>query len=220
MKEKWPFYETAKDTAGIKDFPAELALDLFHKQVSWDKAMDLLYKYYIKNDLITEAIRVAKAYDLDYPEQTFTTGEIARLYVKIGDYKDALFYYKKAFRKNSNIELARKIVITLLQLDNPEESRYYLDYITAKDPNDKTSISLRKMINGVLAARIKLLNDPGDLFSNNILANYYLFTGNLGMAKKFINQAMNINKCDKETLILAADYHNKIREQDSKKSNP
>jgi tetratricopeptide (TPR) repeat protein len=139
------------------------------------------------------------------------------LYVKIGNFEDALFYYKKAFRKNSNIELARKIVVNLLQLDRPEESRYYLNYIVEKDPFDKTSIGIQKMINGVLAARIKLMNDPWDIFSNNIQANYYLFTGNLGMAKKFIDQAMKINSWDKETLLLAADYHKKIKEHENTK---
>jgi tetratricopeptide (TPR) repeat protein len=217
MKEKWPFYETSKDTTSTKKFTGELALDLFHKQISWDKVMDSLYKFYMKNDNITGAIRVAKAYDLDNPEQTFTTAEIARLYVKIGDYDDALFYYKKAFRKKESIELARKIVINLLQMDRPEESRNYLNYMIEKDPNDKTSISLRKMINGVLAARIRLVNDPGDSFSNNILANYYLFTGNLGMAKKFIDQAMKMNNRDKETLQLAAGYNEKIKDLEHKK---
>jgi hypothetical protein len=86
-----------------------------------------------------------------------------------------------------------------------------------KDPFDKTSIGIQKMINGVLAARIKLMNDPWDIFSNNIQANYYLFTGNLGMAKKFIDQAMKINSWDKETLLLAADYHKKIKEHENTK---
>jgi tetratricopeptide (TPR) repeat protein len=218
MKEKWPFYETARDTGGAKSYPEKLAVDLFHKQLGWDKAMDLLYNYYMKNDNITEAIRVAKAYDLDHPDQTFTTGEIARLYAKIGDYDDALFYYKKTFRKKESIESARKIVITLLEMDKPQESRYYLNYIMEKDPSDKTSISLRKMINGVLAARIKLMGEPGDLFSNNMQANYYLYTGNLGMAKKFIDQAMITDNRDKETLLLAADYQNKMKEQGTKKN--
>jgi tetratricopeptide (TPR) repeat protein len=198
MKEKWPFYENRKDSGEIRGYPGELALDLFHKKITWDKAMDLLYKYYIKNENIGEAIRVAKAYDLDNPYETFTTGEIARLYAKIGHPDDALFYYKKAFRKSRDVEFARKIVKILLQMDRLEESRYYLGYLIEQDPNDKTTAGLRDMINGVLAARIRLVNDPWDIFSNNILAKYYLFTGNPGMAKKYNDQARKSERIAKE----------------------
>jgi lysophospholipase L1-like esterase len=70
MKEEWPFFEPASyDKNKPKSYPEKLAVMIFLKQINWEQAMDSLYRYYLGNGKVSEAIKVAKAVDYEHPNE-------------------------------------------------------------------------------------------------------------------------------------------------------
>lgn len=192
MKQKWPFFDSIRKFEVGVSYPEQLAFRLFNKRITWDMAVDSLYRFYLSNNRIDEAVKVAKAYLLEHPFEYRTAGEIGRLYQQDDNFPEAYFYFKKAFDKSHNIDYARQIVIVLLKMDKPEECRHYLKIIRNQAPGDKTSANLSRMIDNVIKAKNIIQKQPGNEDSNSdsdeILARYYLYIGNLKMAKIYLNK--------------------------------
>jgi tetratricopeptide (TPR) repeat protein len=158
--------------------------------------MDSLYSYYLRTNQTDEAIRVAKAFDLEHPHEFFTSGEIGRLYQQKGNYTESFYYYKKAYEKSRSIDFARKIIIILMKMDKPEECGYYLEIIRKQVHGDKTSTHLMRMIENVIKAKNIVQREPGNFESIKILARYYMYIGNLKMAKIYIDKISEMDPND------------------------
>jgi tetratricopeptide (TPR) repeat protein len=131
--------------------------------------------------------------------------QTASLYGLLSKFKQSTLYYKRAFNEFPNVEVARKIVFNLLQLDKPEEAWYYLKYLDEKQPDDQMTSILLKKTEEVIRLKAQLLADPAN--SNAIfgLADYYLFLRNSTEAKKYLEMAIAKYPDNQMTVKLQSD---------------
>lgn len=203
MKEQWPFYEKSDSTADtLITYPEKLSLMIFDNRINIDMAMDSLYRFYIAQNNHAEAIKVMKSLDLDHPNNWKMAIEIGRLYEESGNIKQSAFYYQKSFREFPNVDIARKIVFSLLQLDIPEETRYYLKYLDKNQPGDQMTNLLLKKTEEVIRLKKQLLTDPENSNAIFDLADYYLFIRNTTEAKKYIDKAITKYPDNQKTIRL------------------
>lgn len=206
MKEQWPFFEKAgyePDT--VKSYPEKITMNIFQNRINMDMALDSLYRYYLNSGNLREALKVVKSVELDHPNQWKLASEAGRLAGELGDSGESIFYYKKSFALFNQIETARKVVFGLIQLDQPEETLRYLDYLRQNDPGDKMSVELMAKVSEVIRLKNQFATEPENIQLINRLTAYYLYTGNLQEAKKFIDRAMIIepgNRNSKEYLKI------------------
>ncbi len=218
MKEEWPFFEPAgfnKDKA--KSYPEILGIRMFLKQINWEMAMDSLYRYYLNNHNIPEALKVAKSVCLEHPYESPLSEEVGKLYLDMANYYQAHYYYKRAFEISPSVETARKNVLILMQLDKPEESVVYLQYLGQKDPGDPMNKRLLEKAREVFNLKKQALKEPGNIDIQTRLAGYYMYIGNHTKARIHLNRALAINPDDKISHLLM----NELDKQDaSKKQHP
>jgi tetratricopeptide (TPR) repeat protein len=220
MKEEWPFYEPAKyNRDKPKSYPERLAVMMFLKQLNWEQAMDSLSVFYLKNGNIREAIKVAKEVEYEHPHEWEIPGEIGRLYLEMHNLTEALYYNKKAFNYSNRVDLARKIVLVLLQMDNLEEAQHYLTFIIQNDPSDQKGIQLLKKVREITGLKKQALEDPNNIEATNALASFYLYLGNKETALKYINKSLAINAYDIESTKLLKDLNRMRNAGDLKNSN-
>jgi tetratricopeptide (TPR) repeat protein len=209
MKEEWPFLEPASfDKYKAKSYPEILGIRMFLKQINWEMAMDSLYRYYLKNSNFPEAIKVAKSVCLEHPYESRLSEEVGQLYLNLGIYHESRYYYKKAFEINPSIENARKMVLILMQLDNLEESARYLQYLAKREPNDQMNKRLLEKVGEVTILKKKALSNPEDIGIQTSLAGFYLYIGNLPVARMHLEKALTIDPSDKISRLLMNELHN------------
>ncbi len=203
MKEEWPFYEPVLfDKNKPNSYPEHLAVMIFLKQLGWEEAMDSLYRFHLKKGNVFEAVKILKEIQYEHPYEWKILSGIGKVYLDTHNYKEALYYYKKAFNYNNNLDLARKLVLVLLQLDNLEETSTYLTYILKHDPSDRISIQIEKCIKGIISLKKKFLEEPRNINVTNALANSYLYLSNLEVARNYIDRSLIINENDDTALRL------------------
>ena len=217
MKEEWPFFEPASyDKNKPKSYPEKLGVMIFLKQLNWEQAMDSLYRFYLGNGKVSEAIKVAKEVDYEHPDEWRISSEIGKLYLDIQDYNEALYYYKKAFYNDNRVDLARKIVLLLLQSDKLDETKQYLAYIKQNDQSDRMSVQLLRDIDEIASLKKELLESPQNIEITNALANYYLHFGNVETARKYIDKSLAINANNNVSAKLLQELNKLINTNDLK----
>ena len=217
MKEEWPFFEPASyDKNKPKSYPEKLAVMIFLKQLNWEQAMDSLYRFYLGNGKVSEAIKVAKEVDYEHPDEWRISSEIGKLYLDIQDYNEALYYYKKAFYYDNRVDLARKIVLLLLQSDKLDETKQYLAYIRKNDQSDRMSVQLLRDLDEIASLKKELLESPRNIEITNALANYYLHFGNVETARKYIDKSLAINANNNVSAKLLQELNKLINTNDLK----
>jgi len=118
------------------------------------------------------------------------------------NYKESLYYYKRAFEIKPQVETARKIVLNLLQLDYLEESLKFLEFLTKKEPNDNMNKRLMEKVREVVSLKKKAVIEPENIGIQTRLAGYYLYIGNQPEARIHIDNALAINPDDKISRLL------------------
>ena len=203
MKEEWPFYEPVLyDKNKPKSYPEHLAVMIFLKQLDWEQAMDSLYRFYLGKGNVFEAVKILKEINYEHPYEWKILSGIGKVYLDTHNYDEALYYYKKAFNYNNSLDLARKVVLVLVQLDNLEATFAYLDYILKNDTSDRLSIQIKKCAEEIIYLKKKLVEEPRNINVTNSLSNSYLYLPNLEVARNYIEKSLDINANDITALRL------------------
>ncbi len=205
-KEQWPFYEKANYQPGTTSYAERLTIKMFRNEINLDMAMDSLYLYYSRQNDVENALKVVKSLALEYPHETKYRVQAARLYELLLNFDQSVLYYKKAFRKNQTIDVARKIVFDLLQLDRPEEAVYYLKYLGKNQPGDQMANMLLRKTQEVTGLKKQLQANPGSEQAILGLADYYLFIRNLTEVKRYLDAAIANFPDDPGTQKLRISY--------------
>lgn len=207
LKEQWPFYEQGNFTPDTTNYPERLTVMMFKNEIGMGMAMDSLYRYYTTQNNVEKAVKVVKSLALEYPHDTRFSLQTASLYGLLSKFEQSTLYYKRAFNEFPNVEVARKIVFNLLQLDKPKETGYYLKYLEEKQPGDPMTNLLLKKTEDVVRLKAQLLADPAN--SNAIfgLAEYYLFLRNSTEAKKYLDKAIANYPDNQQTIKLKASFN-------------
>jgi len=72
-------------------------MDLLRGKLAWHQAMDTLLPFYIGENRYQEALKVAEAALLEYPEEPVFYNTAAQLSIQLGKKKQAAIYMQKAF---------------------------------------------------------------------------------------------------------------------------
>jgi len=217
MKEEWPFFEPASyDKNKPKSYAEKLAVMIFLKQLNWEQAMDSLYRFYLGNGKVSEAIKVAKEVYYEHPNEWRISSEIGKLYLDIHNVNEALYYYKKAFYNSNRVDLARKIVLLLLQSDNLDVTKEYLAYIRQNDQSDRMSVELLRDIDEIALLKKELLESTQNIEITNALASYYLHFGNVETARKYLDKSLAINANNNVSAKLLKELNELINTNDLK----
>jgi len=96
LRAQWPF-----DEPPVKiqphSFEERLASDLLTGKIAWSQAMDELLPYYLKQNNYPEALKVAEAALLEYPEEVVFYRTAAQLSIQLGRNNQAALYMQKAY---------------------------------------------------------------------------------------------------------------------------
>ncbi len=195
MRESWPFNEPYKDDifGETKSKQEEIAGMLTINQITWDEAMEELYRFYQSNNDLLNAIKVAEATVLEHPLNDVLAAKAGQLISKNGDYEKALFYYKKSFDINRSPSLARRIAQNLIQLGKLEEAKQYLNFSFEQDRTDQVSEKAITAINTILDIEKEEIDSFRTEQSYIILSMNYLKLGNKEMAYKNFLKAKSIS---------------------------
>lgn len=180
LKQGWPYYEKLQFDSSNLSIPEKIAGQLALRKISWEQAMESLYGYYINRKDLKSALKVSEAITLEYPNEPqfyIKTGDLA---AQINDFEKAVSIYKKAFKLESSVAIARKITVNLVKNDQFTEALSYLEYIERNDPRD---IMSKKM-------RLDLIALEKDSIANRKLklAEVYYQVGQDSRAKKLLNE--------------------------------
>lgn len=100
LRTEWPFTEASVPPTP-HTFEEQLAMDLLHGKIAWHQAMDTLLPYYISQNRYPEALKVAEAALLEYPEEPVFYNTAAQLSIQLGKKEQAATYMQKAFELRS-----------------------------------------------------------------------------------------------------------------------
>nr|WP_319511880.1 hypothetical protein [uncultured Draconibacterium sp.] len=195
MKESWPFNEPqAYDVFGKeKTKPEDIAGRLLINQISWDKAMEELYVFYMKNHDLQGAAKVAEATVLEHPESVKLCAQTAQLYSKMKDYNKAVIYYKKCFRMNPDASFARRAAQYLILQNKLDEAVMYFENALAIDRNDKISKVAKETVLEIQNINMVLKNTPPTAGMYLQLSMAYLKLENTGLAEQYYQKAKSLD---------------------------
>ncbi len=171
LKEGWPFNEPMphKYTAQ-KTLPEALAGGLVVKQISWEAAMEKLYRHYNENKEYQHALKVAEAVILEHPDEVKFYTTVARLSMRLLKFDRAIEFYARAFDLNPSAEYAEKIAINLIKNHKLRASMPYLDFLAKSGQTSQAMRQVAISVNEILALQKQRKDDPENVNILNQLA--------------------------------------------------
>ncbi|PRX53817.1 hypothetical protein [Flagellimonas meridianipacifica] len=194
LKEGWPFYEPIpkinKDTLDmLEQLGGKLATNL----ISWDDAMQTLYRHYQNLGDMESALKVAEGLTLEYPYEARFYVETALLSLRLRKMDKVQYHFKKAFELDPSEENIRRITLTLVEAEAFEFSLPYLEYAMEKLPDNR-------MFSQIYGAVKTILNkDQQDGVS---LAESYLLLRKRAKAIEILNTTLDKDPNNEKALQL------------------
>ncbi|HMH23733.1 MAG TPA: hypothetical protein VK563_18230 [Puia sp.] len=205
LKRSWPFSDTTtREPIKIASREEQLAWELAFKKTRWTTAMDSLYSFYVDKGDFKNAKTVTEGMTLEYPEDASFYEKTAMLYGKLNDYKNAAFYYKKAFSLAPSPEKARYLFVLYFRLDRPADGMPYLEYSINNSGRGFTLQHIRALVGEIMDLQKKYSKDSADINIPNQIARKYLEMGNKDAAVKYIERVLKSDEKNEEALSLLA----------------
>ena len=206
MKKAWPFNNNnSGDFQWGSSMESNIAENMTLEKISWNEAMSELLEYYKKTNDLRGGLKVTEAMILEYPMILPNYYAAVNYCEKLRYQKEAVAYLKKAFRLKPDVAVANKIVSMELNLDRPEQTIPFLNYMIS---NNKSKINyglVKKTVVEIVKLKNDLQTDQSNIKILNQLAINYLRIGRLSDAEKFAK------------LSLKEDGKNKIAQEVLKK---
>ncbi|AWX44939.1 hypothetical protein HME9304_01945 [Flagellimonas maritima] len=201
LKEGWPFFEKlpAINSDGMS-VPEKLGGKLAIGTLNWDGAMSELNQYYQSSGNKEGQLKVSESLALEYPLKEQFHTQAAILALQLGLVDKSKYYFEKAFSLNESIEMAHKIVVTLIEGNTFEATLPYLEYLGEKEPNNKQVSQLSEAINLIIDFR----NKSGEIKSEMAVdvARSYLTLGKRGEAAKILKKVLEKDTLNEEAIAL------------------
>lgn len=195
MKESWPFNEPQQYNVfgDDKTVPEDIAGRLLINQISWDRAMEELYSFYMGSHNLQGAAKVAEATVLEHTEDVKLCAQTAQLYSKMEEYDRAVFYYKKSFGIKPDATFARRAAQYLILQNRLDEAVVYFDKALALDRNDKISLVAKETVLEIQNINMVLKNTPPSAGMYLQLSMAYLKLENAGFAEQYYQKAKSLD---------------------------
>lgn len=204
LQESWPFNEALPEpTAAEQTYEGKVAGALAVKQFSWEEAMEKLFNYYFKNGELENALKIAEGQCLEFPFDGVYFERAAKLAQNLNNNELAIFYLSKIWKNfTQKVEIAQQLLISTLRADRPDLALSYLNYIMANSSENQNLVDLKSAAEQIIRLKETLImaqNKPEVL---NKIATLYIKFDNTIAAKKYINQSLQIDATNTETLKL------------------
>ena len=203
LKEGWPFYEAIEDfDRNNRTEPEKIAGQLSVKQLTLNESRERLYNYYYKKKDYKNALKVAEAVNLAYPEDAEFYLKSAGLAMNLSDIPKARYLFDKALKLRPSSPLAKKIAINFIIADEFQTAQTYLTFALEKNPNDATLSQLKRSLGIVLSATDSMPTAKNSYEFLNI-AQHYLLLGKANKAETYIDAVLKKFPKNSNALLLA-----------------
>lgn len=186
LKMSWPFNNGMAPDSSFHAGSEEqaLAYDLAFKHAKWTIVMERLYRYYIAEDSLAKAGKVAQAETLECPSEPEYFERAANVFGKLNDLEQAAFYFSGAFALSPSCERARILFVLYLDLDRPTRAMPYIDY--ALGCNNIPAIHvIKNNTASIIRLQQALARDTANKEIIRRIANEYAGMGNKVTALKY-----------------------------------
>jgi hypothetical protein len=195
LKQNWPFNQPPVEASNNHEKSMEEALagGLAVSQLTWEIAMEKLYKYYYNSGNIDAALSVAELVAINLPNSSAMQVKAGQLALRVGNVEKALFYFRLALLWEFIPEEYMRIIQLLIHSDLLEESLYFIDKALLYDESNdiyRKHFSLLQEIITYENQMINVLNDQEKL--TNLIQNYILF-GHFEKANLYANELIKVN---------------------------
>ncbi len=204
LKEGWPFNEPIQPlNESEKTMEEALAGGLVVGQISWENAMDKLYRYYVGEGELEKAFIVAETVAMANPFQLFSQKKAGQLAFSLDKWDRVVYYFQVANTIHPEIDNLKHVVQALLKSNRLSESIPYLISINKENPTDKPLEKMLITVQEIVSLEFKL-EDGKTLISDDYqrLAANYLLLGNLESAKKYAGYLLDKNPQNKAGQLI------------------
>jgi tetratricopeptide (TPR) repeat protein len=203
LKSSWPFNAAPdRDSVQPRTFEERVAFDLAYRRISWENAMDQAYNHYIESKNYREAREIVESLILEKPLDASLYSKSAMLSGQLGDERNALFSFQKAFKLAPSFETARYLFVLFLKMDEPEKALPYLDYAISNNPSGFNLSQVRALVLEVVALRARLPAGSSNVQLFGRIASAYSRMDNRDGALLYARKVLELDAKDKVALQL------------------
>lgn len=176
LKARWPFNEPIPATFKRgNSIPEQLAGAIAVGRIKWVDAINELYQYSVRTKDKRMALKAAEAVMLEYPGKDTYKLFAGRLSFELGEYKDAIFYFRQAYDIHPTIANAQTLCLVYLKRDQPEQALLWIDTAAAMLHSNQQTTRLRSIVKEIIQLKAAIL--PGDTLNNRRIALDYHMAG-------------------------------------------
>lgn len=195
MMQDWPFNNPKSIIKIDTTYEADIANNIVLGNLYWNRTLDDTWSHYVKLKDWNNALKIAEAAILEYPQKISAYNTAAKICLKINDPKRMLFYMQKAFEIEKSIDKAKNIVAVCIKYDYPEKSLPYIDFMIESNASKSNFTKAKEIITRLIQIKSGLTTDPSNIALLNSAAAAYCILQNKTVALKYLNMAL-VNKPD------------------------
>ncbi|WP_114748988.1 hypothetical protein [Pleomorphovibrio marinus] len=215
LRENWPFNEPISLPQEFeKSMEEALAGGLAVKQISWDLAMEKLYRHYHEYGDYAEALKVAESVANAYPYNAPLQMKAGLLALRIEAEEKATLYFQKAIYHSPTEENLKRIVESYLKAEKLEAALPHLDALIAQS-RDPRFESLKVVILETLALENKVEDEPFEADDYSRLSLNYLKIGNLERAKEYVDSLLAVQPDNTQGLQILSAINERLEARSS-----
>ncbi|WP_077129620.1 SGNH/GDSL hydrolase family protein [Spirosoma montaniterrae] len=200
LKEGWPFNQPPPANApSPKTVEEKLAGGLVVRQLSWGAALQNALLHYQKRNNAAGALRVGEALLLEHPYNPDFYVQAGKLAQAARQLEKTRFYWQKAFAMQPSEDLAMRLSVQLLKIDEPETALPYLTYVAARNAawND-----LKDKASQVILYKKAYQADSQSVSRCLSVAEAYLQFANAAAAEKYLSRALALDPTNRQARQL------------------
>ena len=187
LETKWPFNKPIPTSFKLGNtIEYQLAGALSVNKITWLDAMNKLFQYSMGNRDTLTACKVVEATVMEYPLNVTYKIYAGRLNYELGNYDDAVRYFKDAYALQPSFINAENLYLLLLKIDYPEEAIKYIKLaIGIKESMDKTLGMLLNVVAKIIDKKKELITANDVLSVKKQVSELYLSIGITEAALKY-----------------------------------
>lgn len=195
LKQNWPFNLTPPELSKDQEKSMEEALagGLVVSQITWEMAMEKLYKHYYISEDLHSAFSVSELMAICLPMNSAMQVKAGQLALKIGNKEKALFYFKSALLWDFIPEDYMRIIQLLIHSDLLKESLFFIRQAMLYQHNNELYQKQFTMIKEIIASESELDNVLNDQSKLTKLIQNYMLIGNVEKVKLYASKLIVLN---------------------------
>ncbi len=210
LRENWPFNEPISLPQEFeKTMEEALAGGLSVKQISWDLAMEKLFRHYNDKEDYPEALKVAEAVANAYPHNASLQMKAGLSALRVEAEEKATHYFQKALYHSPSEDNLKRIVDSYLKSEKLEAALPYLDDLIRKS-RDTRFEGLKVVILETLALENNVEGVPLQVDEYSRLSLNYFKIGNLEKAKEYVDVLLAVQPDNTRGLQLLSAINERL----------